>query len=56
MLSLEDTDVAIKRVEQYLHRSDQACAAVKDKVAFREDVGDAEDRESKFAAMEERVP
>ena len=45
MLTLEDTDVAIKRAEQYLHRSDAAGAAVKDKVAFKADVDDAEDRD-----------
>ena len=38
MLTLEDTDVAIERAEQYLHRSDGAGAAVKDKVAFKADV------------------
>ena len=43
MLTLEDTAVAIKRAEQYLHRNDGAGAAVKDKVAFKADVGDAED-------------
>ena len=43
MLTLEDTDVAIKRAEQHLHRSDGAGAAVKDKVAFKADVSDAED-------------
>jgi hypothetical protein len=42
MLTLEDTQVAIKRAEQYLHRSDGAGAAVKDKVALKADVGDAE--------------
>ena len=55
MLTLEDTDVAIKRAEQYLHRSDGAGAAVKDKVAFKADVGDTEDRDAKLAAMEEKM-
>ena len=40
MLSLKDTDVAINRAEQYLHCSDGAGAAIKDKVAFKADVGD----------------
>jgi hypothetical protein len=53
MLTLEDTDVAIKRAEQYLHLSDGAGAVIKDKVAFKADVGDDEDRDAKFAAMEE---
>ena len=35
MLTLEDTEVAIKRTEQYLHRNDGAGAAVKDKVALK---------------------
>ena len=55
MITLEDTDVAIKRAEQYLHRSDGAGAVVKDKVAFKADVSDAEDRDAKFAAMEEKM-
>ena len=55
MLTLEDTDVAIKRAEQHLHRSDGAGAAVKDKVAFKADVGDAEAPDAKFAAMEKKI-
>ena len=55
MLTLEDTDVAIKRAEQYLHHGNEAGAAVKDKVAFKADVGDAGDRDAKFAAMEKKV-
>jgi hypothetical protein len=55
MLTLEDTDVAIKRAEQYLHRSDGAGAAVKDRVVFKVDISDAEGRDAKFAAMEEKV-
>ena len=55
MLTLEDTDVAIKRAEQYLHRSDEAGAAVKNKVAFKADVGDAGDRDARFDAMEKKV-
>ena len=55
MLTLEDTDVAINRAEQYLHRCDGAGAAVKDKVAFKADVGDAEAPDAKFAAMEKKI-
>ena len=55
MLTLEDTDVAIKRAEQYLHRSDGTGAAVKDKVAFKADVDDVEDRDIKIAAMEKKI-
>ena len=55
MLTLEDTDIAIKRAEWYLHRSNEAGAVVKDKVAFKADVGDAEDRDAKIAAMKKKV-
>jgi hypothetical protein len=55
MLTLEDTEVAIKRAEQYLHRSDGAGTVIKDKVAFKADISDAEDRDAKFAAMEEKI-
>ena len=55
MLTLEDTEVAIKRAEQYLHRNDGEGAAVKDKVALQADVGDAEDPDAKFAAMEKKI-
>ena len=55
MLTLEDRDVTIKRAEQYLHRSDGAGAVVKDKVAFKADVSDAEDKDAKFIAMEEKM-
>ena len=55
MLTLEDTDVAIKRAEQYLHHNDGAGAAVKDKVALKADVGFAEDPDAKFAAMEKKI-
>jgi hypothetical protein len=50
MMTLEDTDVAIKRAEKYLYHSDGAGSAIKNKVAFKADVGDAEDRDAKFAA------
>ena len=46
---------AWKKAEQYLHRCDGAGAAVKDKVAFKADVGDAEDPDAKFAAMEKKI-
>ena len=52
MLSLEDTDAAINRAEQYLRRNEEASAAVKDKVAFKADFDDVDDRDVKFAAME----
>jgi len=55
MLTLEDTDVVIKRAEQYLHRSDEAGTVIKDKVAFKADISDAEDGDAKFAAMEEKI-
>ena len=55
MLTLEDTEVAIKRAEQYLHRNDGEGAAVKDKVAFKADIGDSEDPDAKFAAMEKKI-
>ena len=55
MLALGDADMAIKRAEQYLHRSDRAGAVVKDKVAFKADVSDAEDKDAKFIAMEEKM-
>ena len=48
MLTLEDTDVAIKRAEQYMHRNDDAGADNKDKkVVFKADVEDAESAQSK---------
>ena len=55
MMTLEDTDVAIKRAEKYLYHSDGAGSAIKNKVAFKADVGDAEDRDAKFAAMEKQI-
>ena len=55
MLSLKDTDVAINRAEQYMHRNEEASAAVKDKVTFKADVDDVEDRNIKFAAMEKKI-
>ena len=55
IVTFEDTDVAIKRDEQYLPRSNEAGAAVKNKVALKADVGDAEDRDARGAAMEEKV-
>ena len=45
----------MKRAKQYLHCSEEAGAAVKDKVAFKADVGDAEDCDAKLAAMEKKV-
>ena len=54
MLTLEDTEVAIKRAEQYL-RCDGAGTVIKDKVAFKADISNAEDRDAKFAAMEEKI-
>lgn len=55
MLTPEDTDDAIKHEEQYLHLSNEAGAPVKDKVAYKADVGNAEDRNAKFAAMQKKV-
>lgn len=56
MLTLEDTDVAIKRAEQYLHRNEDAGADKDKKVAFKADVEDAESAQSeKFAALEAQV-
>ena len=43
------------REEQYLQHINEAGAAVKDKVEFLVDVGDAEDPDAKFAAMEKKV-
>ena len=57
MLTLEDTDVAIKRAEQYLHRIEDAGADNKDKkVVFKADVEDAESAQSKeFNALKAQV-
>ena len=57
MLTLEDTDVAIKRAEQYLHRNEDAGADNKDKkVVFKADVEDAESTQSKeFDALKAQV-
>ena len=55
MPTLGDRDVAIKRAEQYLHCSDGAGTVINVKVAFRADISEAEDRHTKFAAMEEKV-
>ena len=57
MLTLEDTDAAIKRAEQYLHRNEDAGADNKDKkVVFKADVEDAESAQSKeFDALKAQV-
>ena len=57
MLTLEYTDVAIKRAEQYLHRNEDAGADNKDKkVVFKADVEDAESAQSKeFDALKAQV-
>jgi len=57
MLTLEDTDVAIKRAEQYMHRNDDTGANNKDKkVVFKADVEDAKSAQSKeFDALKVQV-
>jgi hypothetical protein len=53
MLTLDDTDAAIKRAEQYLHRNDDAGEDTKDKVAFAAGVGN--DQDAKLVALEAQV-
>ena len=56
MLALEDTETAIKRAEQHLHRNDESGAGTKDKVAFKADVVNAEGQDAKkLAALEAQV-
>ena len=47
--------MSTERAEEYLHHSDGAGTVVKDKVALKADVSDAEGSDVKFAAMEEKM-
>ena len=55
MLTLDDTDTAIKRAEQHLHRNEGAGEDTKEKVAFAADVGKDTTQDAKLAALEEQV-